>query len=147
MEIIVRSKRLAKDFASDVPWAAISISTYGDWPTLNKCQQIDLLQLSFADSDCIQFITEHNQNESFPSIRLFNEEDANQILTFVEKIKDKVEILLVHCEAGISRSPAAAGALSLIYNNTDQEFFCLPFHPNMKVYNTILKKAVEIGLK
>lgn len=148
MKIIVRSKNLAKDFTSDAPWAAISISTYGDWPLLNKCQQMGLLQLAYADADCEEIIKEYNEKyPNDPKIRLFAESDAEKILSFVQDIKDKIEILLVHCEAGVSRSPATAAALSLIYHDTDEIFFKPPFRPNMKVYNSILKKAVELGLK
>ena len=137
MNIIVKSKRLAKEFISDIPWAAISVSTHGDWPILNKCQQTALLQLAFADADTQSEATE---------APLFTEHDAENILSFIQNEKHKIEILLVHCEAGISRSPAIAAALSLIIDGDDKYFFKPPYRPNMMVYRTILNKAIEKGL-
>ena len=49
-KIEVRSRSKAKEFISDVPWAAISIASYeGEWPQLNGAKRMGLLQLWFAD--------------------------------------------------------------------------------------------------
>jgi len=50
---------------------------------------------------------------------LMTKQHAQQILKFYEKIVNKqanISRLIIHCEAGVSRSPAVALALSLIYN-------------------------------
>jgi predicted protein tyrosine phosphatase len=146
MNIIVLSKRLAKDFISDAPWAAISIDTIDKWPSLGQCQRVDLLRLSFADLDKQEYIDTHNELFSGYKIRLFTEQDAEDILNFILSVKDRIDTLLVHCEAGISRSPAIAGALSLIFYQNDEKFFKKPYSPNMVVYRTILNKANEKGL-
>lgn len=147
MKIVVLSKQKAKDFVSDVPWAAISISTYGDWPELNKCQQLGLLQLAYADAESQEMIDDiNNAFPNDPPIRLFTEKDAEDILNFYLSVKDKIEVLLVHCEAGICRSSATAAAIALTFEGSDKEFFQAPFRPNSKVYRTILNKSVDLGL-
>lgn len=147
MKIVVLPKLNAKKFTSDVPWAAISISTYGDWPELNKCQQVGLMQLAYADADSQEMVDEVNSAfPNDPQVRLFAEKDAEDILNFYLSVKDKIEVLLVHCEAGICRSPATAAALALIFEGNDSEFFKVPFRPNLRVYRTILNKANELGL-
>lgn len=50
------------------------------------------------------------------SASLFYDEHANQILSFVDKHKDIIDTLVVHCYAGQSRSVAVGKALSELYN-------------------------------
>lgn len=47
---------------------------------------------------------------------LFYDEHANQIVSFVDKHKDIIDTLVVHCYAGQSRSVAVGKALSELYN-------------------------------
>jgi len=129
-EIVVLSRSKAKEFTCDRPWAAISISSFeGDLPKLNMCQRVDLLQLIFED-------TEFNRSDCFQP------EDAKRILEFVEKVKDKIEVLLVHCFAGWSRSPAVAAAIDKIFNNKNEKenmHYWTHYEPNMLVYKTIVE--------
>lgn len=70
---------------------------------------------------------------------VFTKDHAIQILDFVEEMKNDIEILVVHCDAGISRSSGVAAALSLIYTGTDKGIFMdNRYRPNMHVYRTIL---------
>lgn len=46
---------------------------------------------------------------------LFNEDHARKIRDFVEKHMGKFEEVMVHCDAGASRSPAVASALGNHY--------------------------------
>ena len=59
-----------------------------------------LLQLAFEDG-----------GES--GARKFQEEQAAEILDFVEKWWGKVDLLLIHCEERMSRSPAVAAASAI----------------------------------
>jgi predicted protein tyrosine phosphatase len=54
---------------------------------------------------------------------------------------------MVHCEAGTSRSPAVAAAISRIYYGDDGEFL-LPhlYQPNMHVFRQKLETAEHRGL-
>jgi predicted protein tyrosine phosphatase len=122
----VRSARNAEFFRSDRPWAAISISSRGDFPALNENNQVGLLRLVFEDT------TEPETPGSF------NTSLATQILDFVEQVWDKVEVFLIHCEVGLSRSPAVAAALSRIYYNDDGPLFEMDF-PNRLVYQLLIE--------
>lgn len=64
--------------------------------------------------------------------------DAEKIVNFVRKNED-VDNIIVHCEAGVSRSAGCCAAIMLVYNGSDMEIFSNPrFCPNMTVYRTVL---------
>jgi predicted protein tyrosine phosphatase len=68
-----------------------------------------------------------------------SKEQAKSVVDFLLAAKENnVEILVVHCEAGISRSAGVAGACSVILGQSDEEFFRSPYNPNMKVYRTVI---------
>lgn len=136
MKFVVLSKSKAKEASFDEPWAAIQIATHkDDWPKLSLVKNLGTLQIHFADSD--------GQQKDIPwttpeEAIIFNKEHANLILDFVSLMQEKVNLFLIHCEAGRSRSPGVAAALSKIYNDDDMEYFKM-FTPNMLVYRTILQ--------
>ena len=63
---------------------------------------------------------------------------ATEILDFAEKMWDRVDVFLIHCEVGLSRSPAIAAALCRIYYNHDGRWFDSIF-PNRLVYRLIVE--------
>lgn len=64
--------------------------------------------------------------------------DAQKIVDFMKRHED-VPNVVVHCEAGVSRSAGCCAALMYIYNGSDMEIFSNPrFCPNMTVYRTVL---------
>lgn len=67
---------------------------------------------------------------------LFNKEHAKQIFDFVEKNKDGVDTILVHCHAGQSRSAAVAAFLEKIYFGKDDIY-------NSHRVNDYIYKALE----
>jgi predicted protein tyrosine phosphatase len=137
-KLLVLGRSAATDFVSDKPWACISIGTEpGDWPKLNKCQLVDLLQISFFDLDRIP---DECTNED--KIVLFNEDHARRIWEFVESVWDRVDLILVHCLAGVSRSPAVAAAVAKIRYSSDDLYF-KSYAPNMLVYRIMLKEYYE----
>lgn len=70
----------------------------------------------------------------------FSERNASDILDFIEKNKQTIELLIVACEAGISRSSGAAAAFGKIYLGTDEFIFDSErYRPNMYIYHMILK--------
>lgn len=85
-----------------------------------------LLRLVFEDTE------EPDTPESF------NPALATEILDFVEQMWDKVEGFLIHCEVGLSRSPAVAAALCRIYYNHDGRWFDSIF-PNRLVYQLLIE--------
>lgn len=82
------------------------------------------------DDDCGQF----------PYSRfLFEREHAKELLTFINTWKDKVDLIVIQCVAGVSRSMGAAAALGKILNGDDTQFFkegC----PNMRIYRMLLEE-------
>jgi predicted protein tyrosine phosphatase len=137
-QIIVQSANKARHFESTVPWACISIASEEDeWPDISEANRVGLLQLAFAD---MRFPDEASQN------KMFCEEHAHKILSFVKEVWDRVEVLLVHCEAGMCRSPAVAAAISRIYFGEDKPFF-LPnlYEPNPAVYRILMETAIRRG--
>lgn len=93
----------------------------------------------FDDIDC---------KEPIKGLIPMRDVDAQKIVRAVEQWKDKVEQIVVHCDAGYSRSPAVAAALALALNGrgADDEFFVKGnYCPNMHVYNTMLKELDARG--
>ena len=69
-----------------------------------------------------------------------------QILDFAKDAWDRIDVLLIHCEEGNSRSPAVAAAVSRIYLGDDRTYF-LPYMywPNKYVYKVLLDVARKRG--
>lgn len=121
----VRSAYNAELFRCDRPWGAISITTLGDFPTLSGENREGLLQQVFADT------ADPDRDDSFTS------DLATELLDFVDQVWDRIEVLLTHCEAGLSRSPGVAAALSRIYYGDDGPWGEYDF-PNSLVYQRLV---------
>ncbi len=109
---------------------------------------MDHIQLAFVDVNS-EKLARIEQNPRMMETKnkewfLFDKSHANTILDFVKKNKNEIDLLFVHCEAGISRSPAVAAAISRIYFNDDAEWFKM-YKPNDLVYKIILETAKERG--
>jgi predicted protein tyrosine phosphatase len=122
----VRSARNAEFFRCDRPWAAISVSSSEDFAVLDETNRVGLLRLVFEDT------TEPGK------LGAFNGALAMEVLDFVEAVWDKVEVFLVHCEVGLSRSPAIAAALSRIHYGDDGPWLEHDF-PNPLVYHVLVE--------
>ena len=136
MEIIVLSKNVAKTFRCDQPFAVISIATRPiDFIELHTENAVGVLQLAFLD-------TPHLVENCF------SKEQAQAILDFVDWCGDRIEVLMIHCEAGISRSPGVAAAIAHIKGGpgSEQRFFEGDFWPNHLVYRTILEEKYGKGV-
>lgn len=134
--IEVRSRQHAKDFKWSGPWAAISVSTEpGDFPPIQTENRVGLLRLRFWD-----IANPRLQDIDRLADKLFSREQAEAILKFVDDHWPHVECFMVHCEAGISRSPAIAAAIEYIYHGKDeaQKYFNR-YMPNSYVYKTLLE--------
>ncbi len=81
-------------------------------------------------------------SEVFAEADLFSAEQAAEIWSFVRAHRDDVERIVVHCDAGMSRSPAVAAALSRALTGDDSDFFGGRYRPNMRVYRLLLDAAV-----
>jgi predicted protein tyrosine phosphatase len=132
MNIKVFSQKAIGEFKTDKSHAVISIQDpFEKFVYLPKNKnRVGVLKLKFYDFDGEQGIPIYDAH-------LFTEKDANYILNFVERIKDRVDLICVNCVAGVSRSAGIASALSKIYNNDDSYYF-KHYCPNMFIYRTIL---------
>lgn len=70
---------------------------------------------------------------------LFTKDQAKQIIDFVKEVEPKVQVIICHCEAGVSRSSAVAAAVLRILTGADDKIFNdRRYIPNIFVYRTIL---------
>jgi len=92
---------------------------------LSEDNRQGLLQLAFADT------ADAERRDAFTTSL------AAEVLDFVEQVWQRVEVLLIHCEAGLSRSPSVAAALSRIYYGDDGPWFEYDF-PNTLVYQLLV---------
>lgn len=94
----------------------------------------DILTLYFEDLD-------GESKDCADTHILFNDAHATAILRFVCKHVNNISAIIVHCDAGVSRSVGTAAALSKILNGKDDAYFkgC----PNRLVYSSILSQCFE----
>jgi predicted protein tyrosine phosphatase len=95
------------------------------------------LELAFHDA-------EPSEGFRLPeNIRLMNEEDAAEIWRFVRQLPTEVGTLVVHCEQGVSRSPAIAAGLSQGLGE-DSEFFRNNYQPNAYILNLVVQSSRKL---
>ena len=121
-------------FQSEQPHIVISISNPDSDPVVMKqcASRLDVLNLQFHDA---------NDDSTEPDLVLFDRQHAQAIYDFVAKYPDNMTVV-VHCEAGLSRSAGVAAALSKLYNGNDKEFFERR-RPNSRVYSKLLDYLME----
>lgn len=70
----------------------------------------------------------------------FSDEQAEQVIRFVDVWKSAVERLVVHCDAGVSRSAAVCAAMKRHLGFDDQDIFTSrQYEPNPLVYATLMQ--------
>ena len=119
-EIVVLSCIEAEDFECGTPWACISIATTeNDFVRLHRRNRKDLLRIAFSDV-C----------KPIRGFIVFDSLHAHDILDFVTHNWRRLNTPMVHCEAGLSRSPAVAAAILNLKLGDGSGFFEYPFIPN-----------------
>ena len=109
-----------------------------------------IISIANVDSGFVNF-RNNNENNIVAVLNLFfddvcgnepncmNENDAKKIAEFAKNTADKVDKIIVHCEAGVSRSAGVAAALMKYFNNDDMPIFESPHYcPNMHCYSMVL---------
>jgi predicted protein tyrosine phosphatase len=116
----------------EVPHVIISItSSPGDRARLRTNELcLGILRLAFADAEA--------PGPAIGEGALFSAHDAARVWDFLTRHVDRLERVVVHCDAGVSRSAAVAAAIALVQNGDDREFFCGRYRPNLRVYRTLL---------
>lgn len=78
-----------------------------------------------------------------PNVVLMTSRHAIRIWAFVEQQRATgIETLIVHCEQGMSRSPAVAAAVCVVHGEPAGHFFS-DYQPNRHVYETMLANRVR----
>lgn len=120
------SKKIAENITPNKDWIIISINE-ADYSIANlKDGWLDKLVLVFDDID----------SDLFEEFKIFNKDDAKNIIDFVEKYKEEGSVIIVHCHAGISRSSAVAKFIAEKYN--------LRFNHNYFLYNKLVYTTLKI---
>lgn len=112
---------------------------------------VDVVLLEFDDIDHMPMEGSASWNVLGKNPILFAPEMARKV---VDKLKDTgVQAVVVHCEAGISRSAGMAAAIAKHFNGDDSEFFNSPtnlyaiqrsvYSPNRLVYRVMLDALHE----
>jgi predicted protein tyrosine phosphatase len=138
MEIFVYSRHaLEAARPHEVPHVIISITSSPDDVAYLRANETcrDVLRLSFPDAEA--------PSDRFREEDLFSPAHAAQIWNFVQQHRSRVERIVVHCDAGVSRSPAVGAAIARALNGDDAEFFGGRYTPNMRVYRTLLRTVAE----
>ena len=93
------------------------------------------LSLMFSDVTSAQFEQYRITN---PEMKLFGPAEAGNIIGFLSIVQADLDdvTLVVHCDAGISRSGAVAQFVSDMWKIP---FFDSFIHPNFRVYNELIK--------
>lgn len=119
----------------EVPHVIVSITSHHSdvarLPEAPMC--LGVLRLSFADADVQQD----------PPLVLFDRERAIEIRDFVLAHRDRAELVVVHCDAGLSRSPAVAAAITRALGGDDTPWF-KRYRPNALVYRKLLEAFAEL---
>ena len=127
-QILSRNKAKRLSFHLTEPTIIISITDVDKPPVLfqRSANLLNVLRLSFNDVD---------KDGDFP----MQPSMAREVIRFVSRYLDKVKRIVVHCEAGISRSAGVCAALMVILEGTDSAVFENPkYHPNPCCYSRVL---------
>ena len=127
----------------DVPHVFISITTPGDRKGLAKLPEsamtLGVLRLSFHDLDLIaDDVLKAMEEDEGEKYTLFGDSDADKIVEFITKHRGQLGAVIVHCDAGVSRSPAVAASIAKTFGKSDDSFFFKRYHPNRRVYRGVL---------
>lgn len=71
-------------------------------------------------------------------IKLFDDEHARMICEFVVEQQSEVDVFVVHCEQGMSRSPAVAAGVAKMLGESTHGFFS-EYQPNRFVYDVLVE--------
>lgn len=115
-----------------VYYVIISISTTLSEPAKLPVGDVNcrgVLRMAFEDTD-------------YELDGAFQDYHAKAVVDFTEQFirgQPDLEYVLLHCDAGISRSPAVAAAIAVMLGESDKRFF-RHYKPNMRVYRKILNE-------
>ena len=142
IDIRILNRKEAKKFSCeshDFKTAIISITDTDKADVIFEKNEVNgiraVLRLKFDDVE-----------RDYKNEHCITKEDAESIVKFVNKNKNKVDKFIVHCEAGVSRSAGVGAAIMKAINGDDWVVFNNPtMCPNMKCYRTVLNAFQDAG--
>lgn len=144
MKVTVLSSFDARFFTQPSPWIHVAITdpAPGYHHPLNRCRhKAGVLHLRFSDVTPRDF----ESNPAFKRFEagLFDADQAEQIVAFLDEHRNAGVDVMVNCEAGISRSSAVANFV-LEYFDSQQAPFAPPhYHPNPYVLQVLREVAAR----
>ncbi|MEZ4253826.1 MAG: hypothetical protein R3B99_36945, partial [Polyangiales bacterium] len=134
MKLVVHSRPAIE--ASTPPEEAhvvISITTTADDAAVlpDAPSRVAVLRLVFPDADVAV--------AGLSKDALFSSDHADRVWDFLDAHRDAITCVVLHCDAGMSRSPGVAAAIARVEHG-DDTFFFRRYHPNMRVYRTLLER-------
>ena len=100
--------------------ALISILNYDDVEKVIEDIPGKSITLFFDDIGHFDKIPDDLLN-IYDKLILFNRDHAKKIIEFQKSLSDKIEYIIIHCTAGVSRSGAIATFLQDIYHENDED--------------------------
>ena len=135
MKFSVLSKYITQEFVKykqSLPFIIVSIGSIGAKNAV------------FAENQQLKAVLRVKFDDTDSKLGAITPETAQEMVDFVNAWKDKVNHIIVHCDAGVSRSAGVCAALMLWLNGDDSPIFDDPFYkPNMRCYRTILNAICE----
>ena len=106
----------------------------------HKKENKNIISVIYAQFDDIDSGTEvHGEIPMMKS-------DAKHIVDGIEHNINRIQQIIVHCDAGYSRSPAVAAAIAKAFGVDDEEYFSGGrYCPNRHVYRTMLNEFAEVA--
>lgn len=95
---------------------------------------------TFKDIQCLY------SDEISDDPNIFNKDMAKSVWVFVDIIKYKVQNLTIHCNLGLSRSPAIAESIYEVLKPHITHFACRTYAPNKYVIDIMRKAYKQIEL-
>ena len=106
---------------------------------LNRLENVPFISMVFSDTT----LNEYNRcsDDVKKSLNLFNEVNAITIVNFINEYKNKIDTLIIHCEAGQSRSGAVVMWANRYLHLNEKEFLKnnKKVFPNYYVYDVLCK--------
>ena len=113
----------------------ISITTPGVARSTGYCTPAKLHIDAWRDILRLEFHDVEPELDGYDYV-IFNDEDAKKIFEFLKKHETEIDEVVVHCEAGISRSAAVSKFISIIYGLEFPENYMLY---NRSIFSTLLR--------
>lgn len=140
MEFLVCSRSKAKKLSYKLDKPTIIISITDPVKPLNtfanNANIVSILRLQFDDTD---------PDILWKNEILMSKKDAENIKHFVETFKERAECILVHCEAGISRSSGVLAAIKKYMTGNDEDIFNnKKYCPNVYCYRLTLNALLDV---